>query len=217
MLALIVIFFPRGLMGLARRRPCREASDAAMSALRRDRRRVARPTATSRARRRDALGRAGEFVSIVGPNGAGKTTLVNVLTGLLEAERRRRPLQGRRHRRHRPGRAGPARHGARVPARPHLPGADGAARRSRPRWSRRPAAACSSSRSLRRDEALWHERARGRRDLRPRRQARRRGAPALAGREEAARHRQRVRARARGDPARRADQRRLERRQARRS
>ena len=38
--------------------------------------------------------REGEFVSIIGPNGAGKSTLINVLTGVLAAERGKRAFKG---------------------------------------------------------------------------------------------------------------------------
>ena len=39
--------------------------------------------------------RAGEITGLIGPNGAGKTTLFNVVTGLLAADLRARPLDGR--------------------------------------------------------------------------------------------------------------------------
>ena len=86
-LAAIVIFFPRGLAGIA-------TDIARLLARRKQRGRRVTPLLEAKGvskhfgefralRRRVGRRRGGEFVSVVGPNGAGKTTLVNVLTGLL--------------------------------------------------------------------------------------------------------------------------------------
>ena len=82
-LVLIVVLFPRGLVGLGQSLWAEGA--ARYDGAHRDRQACRRPTAVSWRSTTCRLPIAeGELVSIVGPNGAGKTTLVNLLTGLLK-------------------------------------------------------------------------------------------------------------------------------------
>ena len=204
-LVLIVVLFPRGLVGVGQDAVVEGA--APMTAL--------IETAGVRKAYGDFVAldgvslsiAEGELVSIVGPNGAGKTTLVNVLTGLLKPTAGVVRFKGEDIAGIGPVLLAQARHGARLPARAHLSRDDrGRDHRRGGRLADRPAASTCSPRP-RKDDAL---RARVREvaaifGLEAKLDDR--VAAALAGREEAPRHRERVRPLARGDPARRAHER----------
>ena len=128
-LAAVVIFFPRGLAGIAADLGAARYGQAKAGGRRMtpliETRGVSKHYGAFRAL--DDVSVAvgeGEFVSVVGPNGAGKTTLVNLLTGLLAPTKGEVYFRGREHRRRGPGGAGRARHGPHLPARADLPAAD---------------------------------------------------------------------------------------------
>ena len=127
---LVVLFFPRGLLGMLQRR------GAAMSAML-EVRNVSKHFGSLRAVQNVSLTVAkGELRAIIGPNGAGKTTFFNTISGFfpptsgdivfdgevvtkLPVDRTRRP-----------------RHGAHLPDHRDLPRADGAGERAHRRGER---------------------------------------------------------------------------------
>ena len=127
-LAAMVIFFPRGLAGIAGDAaglldPAQAAAGAGVTPLV-ETKGVSKHYGEFRALEDVSVAVSeGEFVSVVGPNGAGKTTLVNLLTGLLVPTRGQVFFKGANIAGVGPGRARQARHGAHVPARADLPAA----------------------------------------------------------------------------------------------
>ena len=156
---------------------------------------------------------SGELLAVVGPNGAGKTTLVNLLTGLMTPSAGEVLFMGASI-----AGVGPVRLAERGLARafqliqifPQLTVAETIAAavisRQKKRWHL--FARLSADREI-------AARRRHRRDIRPASPARYGQRGTVPGREEAARRRVGLRARPASHPARRADLRRLHRRQAR--